>query len=277
VKARGRIACVLVACGALGACGGNPAPHAAGPAPAPLDPAIAPVPRERAASGPRDVAVPILMYHLVASAPVGSRYPGLWVAPGRFASEVAALARAGYRATTLDAVWRAWHGRGGLPARPLVISFDDGYESQFTRARPLLDALDWPAVLNLEVKNVGLAGGLSRIEVGDLVRDGWEVDAHTLTHPDLTSVGALTLRREVAGSRRWLRQVFGIPVDFFAYPAGRYDARVEAAVRVAGYRGAVTTAPGLASPHGDPDTLPRIRVTPAMTAATLLARLRSRG
>ena len=117
-----------------------------------------------------------------------------------------ALAHAGYHATTLDAVWRAWHGHGSLPRHPVVISFDDGYQSQSTAARRMLDRLGWPGVLNLEVKNVGLKGGLARDQVRAMMRDGWEIDAHTLTHPDLTTVDAARLRREVGGSRRWLRQ-----------------------------------------------------------------------
>jgi peptidoglycan/xylan/chitin deacetylase (PgdA/CDA1 family) len=111
-----------------------------------------------------------------------------------------ALARAHYHATTLDRVWRAWHGRGTLPVHPIVVSFDDGYLSDYTHARPELDRLHWPGVLNLEVHNVG-PGGLTRNEIRELLADGWEVDAHTLTHPDLTTVDAARLRREVAGER----------------------------------------------------------------------------
>ena len=83
-----------------------------------------------------------------------------------------------------------------------------------------------------------------------MLRDGWEIDAHTLTHPDLTTVDAARLRREVAGSRRWLRHAFGVPVDFFAYPSGSYNPAVEAAVRAAGYMGATTTAAGRGHARG---------------------------
>ena len=56
-----------------------------------------------------------------------------------------------------------------------------------------------------------------------MMRDGWEIDAHTLTHPDLTTVDAARLRREVAGLSPLAARAFGVPVDFFAYPAGRYN------------------------------------------------------
>jgi peptidoglycan/xylan/chitin deacetylase (PgdA/CDA1 family) len=278
VGAPRRIAAVLAAAVVAAGCGGAPAHHEApkarGSPPAAVDAGTAPVHRSRVPSGPRHVGVPILMYHVVAAAPSGTPYPQLWVSPALFERQIRALARAGYHATTLDTVWHAWHGRGAMPRRPIVLSFDDGYASQSTNARRMLDRLSWPGVLNLEVNNVRLPGGIRRGQVRAMMRDGWEIDAHTLTHPDLTTVDAARLRQEVAGSRSWLRHAFGAPVDFFCYPAGRYNATVEAAVRAAGYDGATTTTLGEASRAGDPDALPRVRVTPQMTAADLVAVVR---
>jgi peptidoglycan/xylan/chitin deacetylase (PgdA/CDA1 family) len=131
-------------------------------------------------------------------------------------------------------------------------------------------------VLNLEVKNLGLPGGLSRRQVREVIGAGWEVDAHSISHPDLTTLGPAVLRREVAGARAALRRALGVPVEFFCYPAGRFNATVEAAVRAAGYLAATTTAPGVAAPGQDPYALPRIRVSATDTAAALLERLGAR-
>ena len=273
-----RLAVLTCAAVLTAGCGGattshhRPASPRPAPAPAALDPAIAPATKPRSVpTGPRHAPVPILMYHVIAAPPSGTPYPELWVAPGRFAGTMRALAHAGYHATTLGAVWRAWHGHGTMPRHPIIVSFDDGYQSQSTVARRELDHLGWPGVLNLEVDNVRSKGGLKRAEVAAMLRDGWEIDAHTLTHPDLTTVDPARLRREVAGSRAWLRHAFGVSVAFFAYPAGRYDARAAAAVRAAGYDGATTTQAGIASPHSDPYALPRLRVTPQMTPADVVA------
>ena len=273
-----RLAVLISAVVLMAGCGGATTSHhqptspRPAPSPAALDPAIAPATKPRSVpTGPRDAPVPILMYHVIAAPPIGTPYPELWVAPGRFTSTMRALARAGYHATTLGAVWRAWHGHGTMPRHPIIVSFDDGYRSQSMVARRALDRLGWPGVLNLEVDNVRLKGGLKRAEVAAMLRDGWEIDAHTLTHPDLTTVDPGRLQREVAGSRTWLRRAFGVPVAFFAYPAGRYDARAEAAVRAAGYDGATTTQAGIASLHEDPYALPRLRVTPQMTPADVVA------
>ena len=272
-----RFTAVLAAVGLVAGCGSghHGAATATQPAHTVSDASVAPIARRPAVPhGPRHAPVPILMYHVVANPPPGTPYPELWVAPSRFAQQIAALARAGYHATTLDAVWRAWHRNGPMPRHPIVLSFDDGYQSQSTNARRMLARLGWPGVLNLEVNNVRQPGGIRRSQVRAMMRDGWEIDAHTLTHPDLTTVDAARLRSEVAGSRRWLRNAFGVPVHFFCYPAGRYNATVEAAVRAAGYEGATTTQTGIASLHDDPYALPRVRVMPAMTASELIGVLR---
>jgi peptidoglycan/xylan/chitin deacetylase (PgdA/CDA1 family) len=204
--------------------------------------------------------VAILAYHHVGAAPPGTSKPELWVRPAALRRQLRALARAGYSAVTLDRVWRAWHGTGTLPAHPVVLSFDDGYASQALAAGPALRGHAWPGVLNLLVDRIGARGGLSRSQVRRLIRDGWEIDAHSMSHPDLRTVSATRLEAEVAGSRRALHDAFGVPVDFFAYPYGRHDARVRAAVRRAGFLGATTIAHGLASESADPFALGRVLV-----------------
>jgi peptidoglycan/xylan/chitin deacetylase (PgdA/CDA1 family) len=215
------------------------------------------------------------MYHVIAQAPPGTPYAGLWVAPERFRAEMDALAAAGYRAVTLDTVLDAWRGRARLPDHPMVLSFDDGYLSQGTVAGAALRAHGWPGVLNLALHNLGVPGGVSGTRIRELIADGWEIDAHSLTHPDLTALDDAALRREVAGSRAAIQKRFGVPADAFCYPAGRYDARVEAAVRAAGYRAATTEHPGAAVPGADPLALPRVRVDASDDPAAVVGKVRA--
>lgn len=227
-----------------------------------------------AASSP---PVPILGYHHIGSPPTGTAHPGLWVGARLLRRQLAALARAGYRAITLDRVWRAWHGTARLPPRPIVITFDDGYASQARLAGPALRAHRWPGVLNLQVSRLGARGGLSRGQVRGLLRAGWELDAHSITHPDLTRVSSRRLTAEVAGSRQALRAAFGAPVDFFAYPYGHEDARVRAAVRRAGFRGATTTRAKLVDAATDPFALGRVLVPGGRSPRALLQAVRTGG
>lgn len=232
------------------------------------------VPGFAPATGSYRGAVPILMYHLVTAPPPGVPYAELWTPKETFRSTIDLLARSGYRGVTLDQVWKAWHGGPGLPAHPIVVSFDDGYLSHFTHAKPVLRAAGWPGVLNLEGSNIG-KGGLTRRQVRTMIGAGWEVDSHTLTHPDLRTLDDASLARELEGSRALLRREFGVPAAFLCYPAGRFDARVVAAARAAGYRAATTVDPGTASPSDDPFALPRIRVNGTDSPETVLRNVRA--
>jgi peptidoglycan/xylan/chitin deacetylase (PgdA/CDA1 family) len=203
-------------------------------------------------------SVPILMYHVINDPPPGTPEPELWVSRSDLAAQMDWLASRGYHGVTLQQVWDAWHKGGKLPSKPVVISFDDGYNSHLTNALPVLRSHGWPGVLNLQVNQTQF--DLKPDAVRQLIRAGWEVDAHTYSHPDLTTVDDAQLRREVGEARAELRRRFGVPVNFICYPAGRYDDRVVAAARAAGYLGATTVELGLASPKDPPFALKRIRV-----------------
>jgi peptidoglycan/xylan/chitin deacetylase (PgdA/CDA1 family) len=212
------------------------------------------------ASASAGTPVPILMYHVIADPPADAPYPQLYVSEADFAAQMRWLARHGYRAVTQRHVWEHWHRGRPLPPKPVVISFDDGYRGVAEAALPHMRSRSWPGVLNLTVRNLRVSGGLSPYKVRTLLQAGWELASHSITHPDLTGLDDRALAHEVGDSRRVLRSRFGVPVDFFCYPSGRYDARVIAAVRRAGYLGATTTVEGLAGPRA-PYELRRVRVS----------------
>jgi peptidoglycan/xylan/chitin deacetylase (PgdA/CDA1 family) len=226
----------------------------------------------RRVHGPHDKPVPILMYHVISDPLPGAPYPELYTPRATFTVQMRALHRRGYHAVTLAQVDRYWHKAYALPRRPIVLSFDDGYLSDYTHARPVLRRFGWPGVLNLEVNNVLTRGDLSARHVRALVADGWEVDSHTVSHPDLTTLPPARLRTELVKSRSWLRRRFHVPVDYFCYPSGRYDRTVMAAVKAAGYRLATTTQPGLARPNAA-FALDRIRVDGTDGVRGLLGKL----
>jgi peptidoglycan/xylan/chitin deacetylase (PgdA/CDA1 family) len=220
--------------------------------------------------------VPILMYHVIAPLPAGAPYPELYVKPADFRAQMRWLAAHGFHAVTLHRVYDYWEQGSSLPSHPIVVSFDDGYHGQYQYALPALRALHWPGVLNLLVKNTKPVWGLRAGLVRALIAAGWEIDSHTINHLDLTTLGAAQLRHEVADSRTILSREFHVPVDFFCYPSGRFDATVVAAVKAARYLGATTTQPGLADP-AHLYTLSRVRVNGSDGVAGLAAKLRSLG
>lgn len=211
-------------------------------------------------SGPHDDPVPILMYHVTKAPPAGTPYPELWVKPADFRGQMDWLAENGYTGITMSQLFKYWDEGFKLPEKPVVITFDDGYPSHDKVARPALAQHHWPGVLFLEYNNVNNPdSGLTASMVKRLIASGWELGSHTISHPDLTSLSASELETEVAGSKKQIAAKFGVPVEFFCYPAGKYDDTVIAAVDEAGYKGATTELPGAATPD-KPFELARIRV-----------------
>jgi hypothetical protein len=191
---------------------------------------------------PHTGPVPILEYHVLGQAPADAPYPELYVGRTDFSRQMDWLDEHGYQAVTLDQVERAWYHGGTLPPKPVVLSFDDGYRPQFTFALPELRKHGWAGLLNLKAEG----SDLYESNVKAMIAAGWELAAHTIHHLDLTELDAEQLREEVAGSRAILRREYGVPVDNFCYPAGRFDPTVIAAVEAAGYVGATTEIPGYA-------------------------------
>ena len=222
-------------------------------------------------------AVPILMYHVIAPAPAGAPFPGLYVPPPEFAEQMNALKSAGWHAVTLDQVEAYWTRGVPLgPGRPIVVSFDNGYESQYTQAFPTLRGLGWVGDENLQLTGLPPSqGGIGQREVREMLAAGWELDTQGFSHADLVTLSATALHHEVAESRTLLQRRFHVQVNWFCYPSGHYDPRVIAEVRAAGYAGSTTVVPGWAHPGEDPYRLPRLRVLGGTSGAALLSELAS--
>jgi peptidoglycan/xylan/chitin deacetylase (PgdA/CDA1 family) len=220
-------------------------------------------------------SVPILMYHVINPPPPGAPFPGLYVPAAQFAAQMQALKAAGWHAVTLDQVWAYWKRGVQLgPGKPIVISFDNGYQSQYTNALPVLRRLHWVAIENLQVSGLPPSqGGLSTAQVRGLIAAGWELDTQGFSHADLPALSGAALRYQVATAREILRARYHVPVNWFCYPSGQYDAAVVAAVRAAGFLGSTTVVPGWAAPDGDPYRLPRVRVSEGTTPQQLLGEI----
>jgi peptidoglycan/xylan/chitin deacetylase (PgdA/CDA1 family) len=216
-----------------------------------------------------DRRVPVLTYHVIGDPPPGTPFTDLWVSASTFAAQMRYLDEHGYNVVNLQDVYDYWHG-GPLPRKAIVVSFDDGFDSHYRRARPILARHEWSGTLNLALSHIG--ADLSRAEIRALLAANWELDSHSLTHAYLPGLSSTRLRAEVSGSRRILRRDFHVPVNFFCYPIGAYDARVVLAVRAAGYQGATTTEYGLAS-RSEPFTMDRVRISRGDGVAGLARKL----
>ena len=215
---------------------------------------------------------PILEYHVIWQAPSGAPFPLLYVAPKLFAQQMRALVAAGYHAVTLDQLWANWHEHKRLPCgKPIVISFDNGYETQFQYAEPVLAKLGWVGVENLQLTGLDWAnGGLSHHEIRELVADGWELDTQGYDHSDMVTQSPSGLAFQTLDTRRKIQRLFHVPVNWFCYPSGQYDPTVIAALRRAGFRGSTTEYYGWAGANDDPFALPRLEVHPTLDGSELV-------
>jgi peptidoglycan/xylan/chitin deacetylase (PgdA/CDA1 family) len=224
---------------------------------------------------PGDATVPILMYHVIAPPPSGAPFPGLYVLPAEFATQMQALKDNGWHPVTMDQLRANWTTGARLPAgKPIVITFDNGYHSQYATALPVLRRLGWVATENIQLTGLPPSqGGLTDAEVKGLVRAGWELDTQGISHADLIALDSTQLHEEVVTSRQTIRRRYHVPVNWFCYPSGHYDATVIAAVKAAGYVGSTTVVPGWASRSNDRYRLPRLRVLGGTSPAALLQQI----
>jgi peptidoglycan/xylan/chitin deacetylase (PgdA/CDA1 family) len=234
---------------------------------APATPVFAP----SAPVSPGRNRIPILMYHVIEAPSATAAFPGLWVPPSEFAGQMQALKTAGFHAISQDQAGAYWQYGAQLPPHPIVVTFDNGYASQYTQAMPILRKLGWIAVENQQL-SLHPPEGLTHDQVRGLLAAGWELDTQGFTHADLVTASDARLNYEVAQSRARMQRLYGAPVNWFCYPSGHYDPRVVAAVKAAGYKGSTTVIFGWASP-ADTYRMARLRVLGGTSPQALVAQV----
>ena len=209
------------------------------------------------------IRVPILMYHYIRINPDPSDAlgAGLSVAPSEFERQVRYLVDNGYQSITIEEVVRALNGGTGLPSRPFVLTFDDGYRDFYENAYPVLKRYGVKATSFIIVDLVGTQRYLTWDAIREMAAGGLVTfGSHTLAHPDLTLLSRTAAERELRQSKRTLEDRIGRPVTLFAYPSGRFDASVERLAQEAGYVAAVSTISGAVHTRDDLFHLSRVRV-----------------
>jgi peptidoglycan/xylan/chitin deacetylase (PgdA/CDA1 family) len=224
---------------------------------------------------PGNATVPVLMYHVINPPPAGAPFPGLYVPADEFAAQMQALKSAGWHAVTMDQLEAYWTRGVPLgPGKPIVLTFDNGYASQYVNAMPILKRLGWVGDENIQLSGLPPSqGGLTDSQIRGLLAAGWELDTQGISHADLIALDASQLRYQVATARQMLRKRFGVPVNWFCYPSGHYNATVIAEVKAAGFVGSTTVIPGWANRTEDPYRLPRLRVLGGTSPSALLRQI----
>jgi len=232
--------------------------------------------KSRTVVQPGAANVPILVYHVINAQPAGSSAnAALYVPTDEFSSQMQALKSQGWRAVTLNQLQAYWtRGTSLGSGKPIVITFDNGYASQYTNALPVLKGLGWAAVENLQLTGLPPSeGGLTAAQIRGMIAAGWELDTQGVDHTDLTALDPSQLSNELTSARQMMQSQYGVTPNWFSYPSGDYNPTVIAAVRAAGYSGATTVNQGWASPRADRFRLPRLVVTAGTTPSQLLSQI----
>lgn len=222
-----------------------------------------------------DLAI-VLTYHSISEGPAP-----LCTAARELERQLDLLRSALFEPLPLAELVRRLAGGRPLPSRSFALTFDDGYRDFRTAALPILERRGLPATLFVTASGDRrrLPGGtgaplLALEELPGLACPRIEIGAHSVGHVDLTGLDDDALERELGDCRRILERWAGCEVERFAYPFGRFDTRVRAAVGRR-FRAAVTTRLAEARPGLDPLAIPRLDAY--YLRSPLLCRLLARG
>ena len=204
------------------------------------------------------VHIPVLMYHKIPEKPFETKHR-VFITKSDFRRHLEHFKGKGLTAITFKEYREFARGERDLrdfPDRPIVLTFDDGYRDNFVNLLPMMKEFGFKGVLFLlgdaaaDYNFWDADGGdhydalMTLEEKKAFVQAGWEIGAHSMTHPDLTVMDEDQTRWEVEESKRRLEEDLGTEVISFAYPGGRVDERVKRTVRQAGFSFGVATDTG---------------------------------
>lgn len=201
-------------------------------------------------------SIPVLMYHHIRSFdnPADTIGTNLSVDPATFAAQLDYIKSQGYSTITFSEL-----SLGSLPEKPVILTFDDGYENFYQNAYPELKLRGMKAVSFIITGSMS-GDYMTEAQIKELSDNGFEIGAHTVSHPDLSAATAARVTKEITDSKTQLESIIGKSVISFCYPSGKYSDAVENEVKSAGYLYATTTKGGVANFSGDNLALSRYRV-----------------
>ncbi len=216
----------------------------------------------------RSVPVSILMYHEIA--PRSETASRLAVSPEAWSAQLAFLADEGYQTVTAAELSAVFAGRGQLPDRSVVLTFDDGYADFHSRAMPLLDRYGFRATVFVTTGWVEDAGPLrsghrpgkmlSWSQIAEAAQAGMEVAAHSHSHPKLDQLPHEALREELYASKAQLEDKLGSDVGGLAYPFGYSSAKVRQMAQDLGHDYACAVSNVVARNGSNAMALPRLTI-----------------
>ena len=202
-------------------------------------------------AGGRGPKVPTLTYHHVRELQPDDLPPLVNIScpPELFEAQLDLLQARGLETVTFLDLKAFLEGRRSLPARPVVLSFDDGYDDNWAAFRSL-QRRGMKGVFFVVSSALGAPGRLSGEQLKAMGDAGMEIGSHSRSHVDLRGLRRKRQLEEALGSKQELEHLLGRPVVSFCYPGGAASAQTAAVLAEAGYWFARTTAPGVSRISG---------------------------
>jgi peptidoglycan/xylan/chitin deacetylase (PgdA/CDA1 family) len=213
-----------------------------------------------------DFRLPVLLYHRIAPDPDGP-FPELTISPKDFKHQLDWLAEHQYSSIRLLDWLRARNG-AALPARPVLITFDDAYADTARYGLPALLGHGFLGSVFVITERIGYKAEwdgrpvMTAEQIKAWAAEGVEFGAHSRTHPDLTTLDSRRLADEIIGSKDDLESITGARISSFAYPYGMYNEEVRRCVKSA-FDLAFTCEDGMSRLASDPFLIPRIEIRPS--------------
>lgn len=209
---------------------------------------------------PEPEGFPILEYHQITDEQVEPEGEVYNVPPAEFAAQLDYLQAQGYTTITLQDFMRVVHGKGTLPEKPIVLTFDDGYADNYTTMLPILEAHGMKAVVYVITNEIGRKNYLTFDQLKDMQRRGIEIGSHTADHLPLTTLDETTRLKQIHESKIFLEWGGLQTIYSFSYPNGDYNADIVEILRQSEYLTAVTGEAGLNTLKSNPYELCRVHI-----------------
>lgn len=202
--------------------------------------------------------VPVIMYHKVDGNSATSR---LSVSPESFEKQMRFLKNQRYNVVKLEDLADIIR-KNKIPPKTIAITFDDGYESNYTNAFPVLKKVGLHATIFIIPALVGTEGYLNWNQIIEMSESGFVgIGSHTMTHPWLPTQPVQKLDPEIRDSKIAIENRLNKEAAAFSYPLGGFNKDVREKVAQAGYKIAVATNPGKKYPKHDIFAMKRLRIS----------------
>lgn len=229
----------------------------------------------------RRIRVPILMYHYVSPLPEDADdiRTDLTVSPELFSAHMRYLTESGYETISLYRLYNALVAGTPLPAKPVVLTFDDGYIDHYGYVLPVLREFGFTGTFFIitELVDFGTPGYLNWTQIAEMSAAGMSMESHSKSHLDFRNRDWDFFVHQVVGSFESLEAHTGQPAAMFCYPVGRYDEGTLAALQKLPVLLAVTTQYGLMHTSDNLLELPRLRIHNTTGVAGLAGLLSGNG